>query len=111
MGLSPNDRFTQGEISWRDIKAFMVEVGKAHNGSVWVVCGLRPLQNGDTMLYWSVKFKHGPIGHDYCESYAERHDWPAGDWKTVANMVYALLVRLDYKITEAERAREHQSAF
>lgn len=89
----------------------MQEIGKVHNGSVWVMCGLRPTSSGKPVLYWSVKFKHGPVEHDYCESYAERHDWPANDWKTVTNMVYALLVKLDWKITEAERRAERQASF
>jgi len=111
MGSSSNDRFTAGTISWYDVKAFMEEIAKAHNGSVWVVSGLRPLQNRQTMLYWSVKFRYGAVGHDFMEQYAERHDWPAGDWKTVPNMLYALLARLDYKITEAERKAEAQASF
>jgi hypothetical protein len=104
-------RFTDTGLSWADVKQYMKEIGKAHNGSVWVVCGLRPTVSQGEVLYWSVKFKFGPISHDYCENFAERHDWPAGDWKTVTNMVYALLVKLDWKITEAERRKAEQASF
>jgi len=111
MGKSDPNRFTAGTIGWYDIKDFMEEIAKAHNGSVWVVTGIRPMNQYKTVQYWAVKFRHGAVGHDYMEQYAERHDWPAGDWKTVPNMLYALLVRLDYKITEAERAAERQASF
>jgi len=111
MSNTTRSKFTDDGISWSDVRQFMLEIGKVHNGSVWVVCGLRPTTSQGTVLYWSVKFKFGPIKHDYCESYAERHDWPAGDWKTVPAMLFMLLARLDHTITENLTKAERQASF
>jgi len=89
----------------------MIDVARAHNGSVWVILGLAPRNGGREQQYWRVCFARGIAQSDYHSQYEERSWWPNSEFETVPALLMSLVYQLDAKLTDYERLKAEQAHF
>ena len=97
--------------SWGDFCNELTEFIRTHQKMALVEIARCEGANQSFHLYfrvvcftrWEKGFRVGERG--------EGHSWPANEWSTVPAMLFALLHRLDYRLTEEREISEAQAHF
>lgn len=97
--------------TWRDVFEQIQAFRSSTNRLVKVEMALTAPANGPGCLYWRVVSYTRDNGKHLEGERAEGHAWPASEWATVPAMLWALLYRLEYRLTQEQMSAEAQAHF